>query len=529
MTRSISCPLLLGAAVALLTLSTASAELRLPAIIGDNMVLQRDLPNRIWGWDDPGTTVTVEIAGQKKSAKADAKGKWVVTLDPLPVTKIDTAPLAMKVAGSSTREVKNILVGEVWICSGQSNMGFTVASSHDPDLESLSSKFPRLRLISVPQVGTQEPQDDFKGQWEEATNPELIKQFSAVGFFYGRLLHQVLDVPVGLIDNAWGGSSCEAWIRRDILEKDPFYKTLMDGWREREKTYDHAVELEKHKAAMERWKQLAAEAKAREMAPPKSPRAPTNALTGQHRPGNLYCGVLHPTIGYGIRGAIWYQGESNAGRAFEYRKLFPLMIQHWRDEWALPGTAKDFPFYWVQLADYMAEKDEPGDSGWAELREAQTLTMSALPNTGQAVIIDLGEGKDIHPKNKRDVAERLARWALAKDYGIQIPYRSPEFKELKADGNKARVTFDHVGAGLKTFDVEEVRGFTICGEDKKFVSASARIANTNTVLVSSDAVPKPVAVRYAWADNPICNLYSSDDLPATPFRSDDFPMITAPK
>ncbi len=508
---------------------TAFAELRLPAIIGDNMVLQRDMPCRIWGWDDPGTTVTVEIAGQKKSAKADAKGKWLVTLDPLPVTKPDAAPLTMKITGSSPREVKNVLVGEVWICSGQSNMGFTVASSHDPDLESLSSKFPRLRLISVPQVGTQEPQDDFKGQWDEATDPELIKQFSAVGFFYGRLLHQILDVPVGLIDNAWGGSSCEAWVRRDILEKDPFYKTLMDGWREREKTYNHAAELEKYNAAMEKWKIAAAEAKAKEMMPPKPPRKPTDAMTGQHRPGNLYCGVLYPTIGYGIRGAIWYQGESNAGRAYEYRKLFPLMIQHWRDEWKLPGAAKDFPFYWVQLADFMAEKPEPADSGWAELREAQTLTMSALPNTGQAVIIDLGEGKDIHPKNKRDVAERLARWALAKDYGLQLPFRSPEFKEMKIEGNKARVTFDHVGNGLKTFDVEDVRGFAVCGEDKKFVNATARIANTNTVLVSSDSVPKPIAVRYAWADNPICNLYSADDLPATPFRTDDFPMVTAPK
>lgn len=519
----------LGAALALLTISTASAELRLPAIVGNNMVLQRDQANRIWGWDNPGATVTVEIAGQKKQAKTDAKGKWIVTLDPLPVTKPDAQPLAMRVSGSSARELKNILVGEVWLCSGQSNMGFNLGTNYDADLESLSSKFPRLRLVSVPPVGTQEPQDDFKGQWEEATNPEVIKQFTAVGFFYGRLLHQILDVPVGLIDNSWGGSSCEAWVRRDILEKDPFYKPLMDGWREREKTYNHEAELEKHKAAMEKWKVQAAQAKAQGKTPPKPPRAPTNALTGQHRPGNLYCGVLHPTIGYGMRGTIWYQGESNSGRAFEYRQLFPLMIKHWRDEWNLPGAAHDFPFYWVQLADYMAEKPEPGDSGWAELREAQTLTMSKLPNTGQAVITDLGEAKDIHPRNKRDVAERLVRWALVKDYGLQLPYRSPQFKAMTIEGNKARVSFDYVGSGLKTFDVEEIRGFAICGEDRKFAWAKASILNTNTVEVWCDTVAKPVAVRYAWADNPVCNLYSSDDLPVTPFRTDDFPMLTQPK
>lgn len=529
MIRPILKNLVAAAAITLSVTASAQAELRLPAIFGDNMVLQRDQPNRIWGWDNPGATINIEIAGQKKQATADATGKWIVTLDAIAATRPGEAPLVMRVAGSSVRELKNLLVGEVWLCSGQSNMGFNLGSNYDADLESLSTKLPRLRLISVPQVGIQEPQDDFKGQWDEATNPEIIKQFSAVGFFYGRLLHQILDVPVGLIDNAWGGSSAEAWIRRDILEKDPFYKTLMDDWRQREKSYNHEAELEKHKAAMERWKAAVTKARAAGQTPPKPPRAPTNALTGQHRPGNLYCGVLHPIIGYGMRGAIWYQGESNAGRAFEYRQLFPLMIKHWRDEWNLPGAARDFSFYWVQLADFKAEKPDPADSDWAELREAQTMTMAKLPKTGEAVITDLGEAKDIHPRNKRDVAERLARWALAKDYGMQLPFRSPMFKEMKIDGPKARVTFDHVGAGLKTFDVDDVRGFSICGQDKAFAWAKANIINTNTIEVWCDAIPKPVAVRYAWADNPICNVFSSDDLPLTPFRTDDFPMITAPK
>jgi sialate O-acetylesterase len=263
--------------------------------------------------------------------------------------------------------------------------------------------------------------------------------------------------------------------------------------------------------------------------PANPPRAPQNPLTGQHRPGNLYAGVLHPTIGYGIKGAIWYQGESNASRAKEYRELFPFMIEHWRKEW----KQGDFPFYWVQLADFKPYQTEPGDSDWAELREAQTLTMSKLPKTGQCVITDLGEANDIHPKNKRDVAERLARWALVQDYGQKLPYHSAELKDAKFDGGKALLTFDHAPSGLRTVDIDEPQGFAICGEDKKWVWAKASILGgskhgTNQIEVSSPAVAKPVAVRYAWSDNPVCNVYSAEGLPVTPFRTDDFPMITDP-
>jgi sialate O-acetylesterase len=252
-------------------------------------------------------------------------------------------------------------------------------------------------------------------------------------------------------------------------------------------------------------------------------------MRGNHRPANIYNGALKPTIGYGIKGAIWYQGESNAGRAYQYRDMFPLMIKSWRDEWAIG----DFSFYWVQLADFMAEKPEPADSAWAELREAQTMTMTRLPNTGEAVIIDIGEGRDIHPRNKQDVAKRLARWALAKDYGVQLAHRSPQFKSMEKQGYKMVLTFDHVGNGLYSFDVQQPRGFAIAGEDKKFVWAQANIlpagpgAPAARVEVWSDSVQNPVAVRYAWADNPVCNLYSSDRLPVTPFRTDDWEGVTA--
>jgi sialate O-acetylesterase len=245
-------------------------------------------------------------------------------------------------------------------------------------------------------------------------------------------------------------------------------------------------------------------------------------MGGNHRPGNIYNGVLKSHIGYGIRGAIWYQGESNAGRAYQYRDLFPLMIKSWRDEWG----QGDFPFYWVQLADFQREQPQPGESAWAELREAQTMTMSRLPNTGEAVIIDIGEGKDIHPKNKVDVGRRLARWALAKNYGIQIAYHSPQYKSMTKKDNKIVLTFDFVDGGWRPFDVNEPRGFAIAGDDKKFVWANAKVLEDGSIEVWSDQVAAPAAVRYGWADNPVVNMYNGAGLPLTPFRTDDWPGVT---
>ncbi len=499
----------------------ARAELKLPAIIGDNMVLQQKQADQIWGWDTPGTEVTVSFGAQTKTAKADDKGKWTLKLDPVPAS---AKPAVLTIKGTSTKELKNILVGEVWICSGQSNMQFAVNSAIDADLEIATAKYPEIRLISVPNVGTQEPKDDFKGAWSECS-PQTVPGFSAVGYFFGRSLHQTLNVPVGLINDSWGGSAAEAWVRRDVLEKDPRFKTLMEKTVSQERAATLPATKAKYEADLAAWKKLADQANKEHKLAPRGPSNPESWLTGNARPGNIYNGVLLPTIGYGIKGAIWYQGESNAGRAYEYGYLFPLMIQHWRDEW----KQGDFPFYWVQLADFMAETPEPGDSAWAELRESQTKTQNAIKNGGQAVIIDIGEGKDIHPKNKRDVAERLVRWALAKDYGVKLVYRSPEFKSLEVQGGKAVITLDTFGSSLQTFDVKEVRGVAICGEDKKLVWADAQIVAGNKIEASSPKVAKPIAVRYAWANNPVCNLYNKEWLPVTPFRSDDFEMTTKPK
>ncbi len=408
----------------------ARGDVRMPALFSPHMVLQRDHANPVWGWADAGEDVVVVLGQQTKKTTADENGKWRVVLDPLPVG----GPHKMVIEGKNRIALEDVLVGEVWVCSGQSNMAWTVSNTYSADLTRQTAHYPRLRMITVPRVGTQEPQDDFKGDWILCA-PDTVNGFSAVGYFFGRVLHQALDIPIGVIHDSWGGSACEAWVPRKLLEDDPQYKPLIDRW----------VKIEEE-------------------------GTDRRLLDGNSRPGNLYNGMLQPVLGYGIRGAIWYQGESNAGRAYQYRHLFPLMIKSWREAW----NQGDFSFYWVQLADFQAENLEPTDSGWAELRKAQTMTLSRA-NTGQAVIIDLGEANDIHPRNKEDVGERLARWALAKDYGIDIDYRSPEYKSMQREGKKIVLTFDYVDGGLKPFDVSEIRGFTIAGADKKFVNANAKI------------------------------------------------------
>ena len=501
------------------------ADVSLNNMFGDHMVLQQGIANRVWGKADPGEPVAVSFAGQTKSTTAAADGSWAVSLDPV---QDYGGPHTLSVKGRNEITFRDVLVGEVWVCSGQSNMQWAVNQANDPDLEKAAATFPQIRFVSVPQVGLQEPQWNFKGAWQVCT-PETVGDFSAVGYFFGRQLHQTLGVPVGLIDNAWGGSAAEAWVKREKLAAHPVLKSIHEKWLKEEASFETAkAEFEKKVAA---WQAAAAQAKAEGKGEPggkPDPKQdPSGRMKGNARPGNIHSGVLNPSIGYGIKGAIWYQGESNAGRAYQYRDLFPFMIQSWREEWGLG----DFPFYWVQLADHKAEKPEPGESDWAELREAQTMTMKALPNTGQAVIIDLGEGKDIHPMNKQDVAKRLARWALAETYRVPgIACRSPLYTGMQRDGAKIVLSFDHVsngGKGWRPFDVNEPVGFTIAGAERTFVPAQARIRDDGRIEVWSASVAEPVAVRYAWADNPVCNMYSTSGLPLTPFRTDDFPGVTA--
>ncbi len=491
-------PSLIASMVA--TAATAQAEIKLPNIFSDHMVLQQGQENNIWGKGEAGETITITLGDKSVATKADEKGDWKAKLPAMGLGE----PLTLKVSGSSAIELKDVLIGEVWICSGQSNMQWSINRSNDADLEKLAANFPTIRMINFPQVGSQEEiwsHDDRK--WKVAVG-DNIGDFSAVGYFFARQLQQSTGVPVGMINNAWGGSSCEAWIDREIVGSE--FPQLLNRWVGIESRFEDLSKKEgRTNQENQQLQQL------------------TGQMRGNARPGNIYNGVLKSHVGYGIKGAIWYQGESNAGRAYQYRTLFPRMIKNWRDIWG----QGDFPFYWVQLADFKAEVSEPGDSDWAELREAQTMALDSVPNSGQAVIIDIGEGKDIHPTNKEDVGKRLARWALATQYGKQIDYQSPRYGSMEKGDGKIVLTFNHVGPGWRPFDVNEVIGFTIAGEDKKFYKATAKILADKRVEVSSPEVKNPVAVRYAWADNPICNLFSANGLPVTPFRTDDWPGVTA--
>ena len=481
--------------------SWAHAEVAVPNIFSDHMVLQQKQKNKVWGKAESGESVSVTIGDQSHETKAGDDGLWMVMLDELPAG----GPHELVIKGTNEIKISDVLVGEVWVCSGQSNMGWTVSNSYDYDLERLAADHPNLRMINFPRVGVQEPVWDHPGFNWMVCNPDNVGKFSAVGYFFGRQLLQSLDVPIGLVNTSWGGSACEAWIARERLEQAGTYKTMLSRW--------DAMAAEM--AALEN-KETKSDADVEQL------KRLQGNLSGNHRPANIYNGVLKSHLGYGIRGAIWYQGESNAGRAYQYRTLFPLMIESWRDEWGIGN----FPFYWVQLADFKAEREQPAESDWAELREAQTMTLS-LPHTGQAVIIDIGEGKDIHPKNKVDVGRRLARLALANEYGIEIAHQSPMYKSMEVRDGKVILSFDHVDGGWRPFDTQTPVGFAIAGEDKHFVWADAKILEDGKVEVWSDSVKEPVSVRYAWADNPVCNMFDNANLPLTPFRTDDWPGVTA--
>jgi len=483
--------------------------LKLPAIFSDNMVLQRNFAAPIWGTATPGQAITVKIADQTKQATAAQDGKWLVKLDPMK----EGGPYEVSISGPSTITYKNVLIGDVWICSGQSNMQWPISASRDPKETVASSTNPALRLFYVQRIPADKPADDVKGTWTES-NPTTTPEFSAVAYFFGQELQKQLNVPIGLIHTSWGGTAIQLWQSKEAIEADPDMRAVMD---------EHQKRMEQYQAALKRYQDAAAKAK-EEGKPAPSARPPQPPMA----PAVLYNGMIAPLVPYGITGAIWYQGESNAGQAKLYRKQMPAMINQWRKEFG-----HEFPFYQVQLANYMAKTAQPVDSDWAELREAQLMTANTNPKTGMAVIIDIGEAKDIHPKNKQDVGKRLALAALGTHYGKQIVYSGPAFESMKVEGNKARLTFKHTGSGLeargedRVAGAAKVTGFAIAGEDKKFVWADAQI-DGNTIVVSSPDVANPVAVRYGWANNPDCNLYNKEGLPASPFRTDDWPKAAAP-
>lgn len=497
--------------------ASAQADVRLARIFSEHMVLQRGKPVPIWGFAEPGEKVTMEFRGQKVSTVADRTGVWRVVLSPMSAG----GPFRMTVRGNNTVELSDVLVGEVWVCSGQSNMEWPLFLARDGEREVASANHPRIRLFMVPKSVADVPQSDLNGGQWAVCSPETARNFSAVGYFFARELHHQLGVPVGMIQSAWGGTPAESWTSLATLESNPVLRPILANWERAVQDYPQA--LRRFRQQMAQWEENAALARAEGRPEPPRPNRPTPPRNNPWKPAGLFNAMIAPIVPYAIQGVIWYQGESNAGRAYEYRTLFPAMIRDWRRVWG----QGDFPFLFVQLANFLPVRPEPGESAWAELREAQTMTL-ALPKTGMAVAIDIGEADDIHPRNKQDVGERLALNALAIAYGKKIVYSGPIYTRMRREGNAIRLYFKHVDGGLTTPNGEPLKGFAIAGPDRKCVWAEARI-DGDTVVVSSPQVTEPVAVRYAWADNPLCNLYNRAGLPASPFRTDDWLGVTAPR
>ncbi|MBN1804334.1 MAG: hypothetical protein JW837_03715 [Sedimentisphaerales bacterium] len=488
------------------------AEVKPAGVFGDHMVLQRGRLVPVWGTALAGEEITVKFTHQEKNVKADTSGRWMIYLDALEAG----GPYEMVINGSANSvKFKDVYAGEVWLCSGQSNMDMTVAEEDrywcgviNEAQEVAAADYPGIRVFDVAFDTKDSVQKDIKGQWE-VCSPETVGHFSATAYFFARQIHKKLDVPVGLITTAYGASTAEAWTSRPALEANKTLRFLLDDYAQKCKDYDSGKTQEKYEEELAKWKLASEKA-------PKKPHQPKNPHLDQHSPCVLYNSMIAPLVPYAIRGVTWYQGESNGPTAEIYDLIMETLIRDWRNAWG----QGDFPFLYVQLANYGKNADQPcGGGSTTRVRKAQLKNLS-IPNTAMTVTIDIGEAKNIHPKNKQDVGLRLALQALALAYGEDVTYSGPIYNYMLIDGNTIRLYFKYVGSGLMAKD-GKLDGFYIAGEDRNFVSADAKIYG-DTIIVSSPKVERPVAVRYAWDENPIISLYNKEGLPASPFCTDDF-------
>ena len=490
----------------LLTATVAKADVTLPAVIGSHMVLQREAPISVWGWADPGEEISITLGEMRAKTTADAQGNWLVKLPGLPAA---AEPLEMTVAGKNTIKLEDILVGEVWVGSGQSNMQWSVAFSDNGIQEIAAADHPKLRLFLVPLVPSGTPAKNVNARWEVCT-PQTVPNFSAVCYYFGRELHKSLDVPVGMIATSWGGTRIEPWIppegfqsQRELEGERGQIGAMQTGYQ---------AALKGHREAIRKWLAAADAAADANQPLPEPPGFPANPFNSNGAPTGLYNGMVHPLVPFGIRGAIWYQGESNLGAAMHYHDMMKGLIQGWRSVWG----QGEFPFLFVQLAPF---KYGAAPTALPEIWEAQTATLS-FPNTGMAVVTDIANTADIHPRNKQDVGKRLALWALAKTYGKDdLVYSGPLYESMAIEGGRIRLKFQHVGGGLKSRDGKPLDWFSIAGEDKKFVPAAATI-DGDSIVVESPQVAAPVAVRFGWHQLAEPNLSNQAGLPASPFRTD---------
>lgn len=489
-----------------------SNAVELPRMFSDHGVLQQGTVVPVWGWGSPGEAVNVDFAGQKLEGKVDQNGEWRIELKNLTANGTGRK---MTVTGDSTGtvEVQDLLVGEVWMASGQSNMQRPLAGSEHGKEDAAAADYPSIRMFLANGKPHDVPQRKAGGSWA-VCSPSTAGEFSAVGYYFALRLHQELGVPIGIIRPVFPGKPSEAFTSREGLLAKPEGASLVHAMDEEVRKYrEQEPQLTAaYKAAM---------ASGEPVSRRRGPHMPYSPALEETAPSALYNGMIHAWVGYAMKGAIWYQGESNASRAKQYETIFPQLIEDWRCLWK-----NDFPFYFVQLANFKEPSTEPGiPDEWAELQNAQRLALS-LPKTGMAVINDIGMAGDVHPTNKKDVGHRLARWALAKDYGkTGFCISGPVYKDSKLEGSNVRIELDHA-KGLKSRDGGPLKRFEIAGADRKWYWADA-VINGETVVVSNKDVPQPVAVRYAWAANPVgANLVNYDGLPASLFRTDDWKLMT---
>jgi sialate O-acetylesterase len=532
---------------------TASAEVKMPAIFGDHMVLQQQSKLPVWGWAAPGEKITVTFKGQQSSTVAAADGTWRVDLKPIdPSAEAAT----LTVAGQNTLAFTDVLVGDVWIASGQSNMEFGLQTDARGAEAIATAKNSQIRLFFVPWATALQPQTDvgpatppspLNGKWQVCSPAVLGADwawhgFSAVGYYFAREMGRVTGSPVGMIATYKGGTTAQAWTSVSGLEKDEAFRPYVVAQRDAVKKFApadaaYSKQLADYQAAKQEW--LAAKAKGQGSPASAAPKAPTRPNDGGYGvPGNLFNGMVAPLVPFAIKGVVWYQGESNADsvvQARQYVTLFPRMIADWREKWG----QGDFPFLFVQLPNFGRAATTPSEGNWPWLRESQLKTLS-LPKTGMAVTVDLGDAKNIHPADKLHVGLRLALVARHVAYGQDIISSGPIYDSMTIEGGKIRLKFTHIGGGLTVGTPPpaadgthppaptELTGFGIAAEDRKFVWAKATV-DGDTVVVSSDKVPQPIAVRYNWGQNPLGNLYNKEGLPASPFRTDPWPPDAAPR
>jgi sialate O-acetylesterase len=637
---------------ALLLNALSIAEVKVPAIFADHMVLQQDQKIPVWGWADPGETVTVEFSGQKKRGTADSNSQWMVHLDPVTASN---HPQTLTIQGKNRILIEDVLIGEVWLASGQSNMEFNLSGTNTAVSEIANASSPEIRVFTVGRNCSLEEATDVEGSWK-ITTPENAGSFSAVAYFFAKELNKELDVPVGLIVSAWGGTNAEEWSSPEALKDVEEFKPILERWQKNKSRVEHLFKAPQQLSLVldnvhfyseengqvlllddfedrdlstslfGNWSSQSEDAKSSSLRVKENSSKQNHSLhfsgeslvgrglsvgvqysagksidlssfTGirfeasgvgylgfqslqpdiidwdnysvdliplgsdkreitirfdqlkqagwgkqmplrkdqlsgalfglnsveggiPRPPSGLFNGMIKPLSPYIFRGAIWYQGEGNAGRSYQYRKLLPAMVNSWRKTWD-----QEFPFLIVQLPNFKKRQPRPSESGWAELREAQLMASRSLPSSGLTVTIDLGEADDVHPKDKSQVGFRLAKLALGKVYSKSLVHKGPEFVNFTREGEKIRIQMKVNGQALVSAGGRQVRGFTIAREDRQFEWAEARIEG-DTILVWSDRIPDPVAVRYAWADNPDCSLYNSEGFPASPFRTDDWPGVT---